>query len=112
MKEIAISKFKATCLAVLERVRKTGEPILELPRTAQNKFRGEPRTDQSKERSLSIRGKRLGGDRPSREKENSVQERFKTALVGTALPLLCGWSLLELREIGKHFRAVFFGVHV
>lgn len=28
MKEIAISKFKATCLAVLERVRKTGEPIL------------------------------------------------------------------------------------
>jgi len=28
MKEIAISKFKATCLAVLERVRKTGEPVL------------------------------------------------------------------------------------
>ena len=28
MEEIAISKFKATCLAVLERVRKTGEPIL------------------------------------------------------------------------------------
>ena len=28
MKEIAISKFKATCLAVLERVRKTGEPII------------------------------------------------------------------------------------
>lgn len=28
MEEIAISKFKATCLAVLERVRKTGEPVL------------------------------------------------------------------------------------
>ncbi len=28
MEEIAISKFKATCLAVLERVRKTREPIL------------------------------------------------------------------------------------
>jgi antitoxin (DNA-binding transcriptional repressor) of toxin-antitoxin stability system len=28
MEEIAISKFKATCLAVLERVRKTKEPIL------------------------------------------------------------------------------------
>jgi len=28
MEEIAISKFKATCLAVLERVRKTGHPIL------------------------------------------------------------------------------------
>jgi len=28
VKEIAISKFKATCLAVLERVRKTGEPVL------------------------------------------------------------------------------------
>lgn len=28
MDHIAISKFKATCLAVLERVRQTGEPIL------------------------------------------------------------------------------------
>ncbi|HEV1996050.1 MAG TPA: type II toxin-antitoxin system prevent-host-death family antitoxin [Candidatus Acidoferrum sp.] len=28
MEEIAISKFKATCLAVLERVRRTGEPIV------------------------------------------------------------------------------------
>jgi prevent-host-death family protein len=28
MDEIAISKFKATCLEVLERVRKTGEPVL------------------------------------------------------------------------------------
>jgi prevent-host-death family protein len=27
MEEIAISKFKATCLAVLERVRTTGEPV-------------------------------------------------------------------------------------
>jgi prevent-host-death family protein len=25
---IAISKFKATCLAVLERVRRTGQPVL------------------------------------------------------------------------------------
>lgn len=28
MKAIAISKFKATCLAVLEGVRRTGEPVL------------------------------------------------------------------------------------
>jgi len=28
MDAIAISAFKATCLAVLERVRKTGQPIL------------------------------------------------------------------------------------
>jgi len=28
MEEIAISKFKATCLSVLERVRKTKKPIL------------------------------------------------------------------------------------
>lgn len=28
MQEIAVSKFKATCLAVLEKVRKTGKPIL------------------------------------------------------------------------------------
>lgn len=28
MEKLAISHFKATCLAVLERVRKTGEPIL------------------------------------------------------------------------------------
>jgi prevent-host-death family protein len=27
MEEIAISKFKATCLAVLERVRKTRKPV-------------------------------------------------------------------------------------
>ena len=28
MEEMAISKFKATCLAVLERVRRTGQPVL------------------------------------------------------------------------------------
>jgi len=28
MEEIAISKFKATCLAVIEKVRKSGKPIL------------------------------------------------------------------------------------
>ena len=28
METISISKFKATCLSVLERVRKTGEPLL------------------------------------------------------------------------------------
>ncbi len=28
MPQIAISKFKATCLAVLERVKRTGQPIL------------------------------------------------------------------------------------
>jgi prevent-host-death family protein len=28
LEKIAISKFKATCLAVLERVRKTGAPVL------------------------------------------------------------------------------------
>lgn len=28
MSEIAISKFKATCLAVLERVRRTRKPVL------------------------------------------------------------------------------------
>ena len=28
METIAISKFKATCLAVLERVRRTGEPVV------------------------------------------------------------------------------------
>src|SRR5258708_37639268 len=28
MEEIATSKFKATCLAVLEKVKKTGQPIL------------------------------------------------------------------------------------
>lgn len=28
MEQIAISKFKATCLAVLDQVRKTGRPVL------------------------------------------------------------------------------------
>jgi len=27
MQEIAISRFKATCLSVMERVRKTGKPV-------------------------------------------------------------------------------------
>ena len=27
MEEIAVSKFKATCLAVLQRVRRTGQPV-------------------------------------------------------------------------------------
>lgn len=28
MEQVAISKFKATCLAVLKRVNRTGEPVL------------------------------------------------------------------------------------
>ncbi len=28
IEEMAISKFKATCLAVLEKVRRTGQPVL------------------------------------------------------------------------------------
>ncbi len=28
MEQVAISKFKATCLAVLQRVNRTGEPVL------------------------------------------------------------------------------------
>ena len=28
MKTVAISKFKAECLAILERVRRTGQPVL------------------------------------------------------------------------------------
>lgn len=28
MEKLAISKFKATCLAVIERVRRTGKPVL------------------------------------------------------------------------------------
>jgi prevent-host-death family protein len=28
MESLSVSKFKATCLAVLERVRRTGEPVL------------------------------------------------------------------------------------
>jgi prevent-host-death family protein len=34
MRSITISKFKATCLAVLERVRKTGEPVVVTKRGA------------------------------------------------------------------------------
>ena len=38
LETIAISKFKATCLAVLERVRVTGEPILVSWTDAQTMF--------------------------------------------------------------------------
>jgi len=43
--EIAVSKFKATCLAVLERVRKTGRPIL-VTRFGRPVARIEPPADQ------------------------------------------------------------------
>jgi prevent-host-death family protein len=45
MEEMAISKFKATCLAVLERVRKTGKPVL-VTRFGRPMARIEPPTDQ------------------------------------------------------------------
>lgn len=47
MQEIAISKFKATCLAVLEQVRKTGEPVL-VTRFGQPVARIEPPTQPAK----------------------------------------------------------------
>jgi prevent-host-death family protein len=53
MQEIAISKFKATCLAVLEQVRKTGEPIL-VTRFGQPIARIEPPNQ-------SVKRIRLGG---------------------------------------------------
>jgi len=45
VEEIAISKFKATCLAVLERVRKTGKAVL-VTRFGQPIARIEPPVDQ------------------------------------------------------------------
>ena len=47
METIPISKFKATCLAVLERVRKTGEPVL-VTRFGQPVARIEPPTQPGK----------------------------------------------------------------
>ena len=49
MEEIPISKFKATCLAVLERVRKTGEPIL-VTRFGQPVARIEPPAEKTGKR--------------------------------------------------------------
>jgi len=50
MDEIAISKFKATCLAVLERVRKTGKPVI-VTRFGQPIARIEPPTPTRQSRS-------------------------------------------------------------
>jgi prevent-host-death family protein len=49
MQEIAISKFKATCLAVLERVKKTGEPVV-VTRFGHPIARIEPLSSQSPKR--------------------------------------------------------------
>lgn len=49
MQEIAISKFKATCLAVLEQVKKTGEPVL-VTRFGHPVARIEPPVPQSAKR--------------------------------------------------------------
>jgi len=45
MHEIAISKFKATCLAVLEKVKKTRDPVL-ITRFGQPIARIEPPTSE------------------------------------------------------------------
>src|SRR5712664_3636150 len=55
---------------------------MELPRTAQNQFGGDSGIDESRERSLPIRGERVGGDRAAGEKANSVQERFRRVVQG------------------------------
>ncbi len=49
IQEIAISKFKATCLAVLERVKKTGEPVV-VTRFGHPIARIEPPNSQSPKR--------------------------------------------------------------
>jgi prevent-host-death family protein len=54
VEEIAISKFKATCLAVLERVRMTGQPIL-VTRFGQPVARIEPPAEKA------IKHIKLGG---------------------------------------------------
>ncbi|HEX4486967.1 MAG TPA: type II toxin-antitoxin system prevent-host-death family antitoxin [Terriglobales bacterium] len=53
MEQIAISKFKATCLAVLEKVRKTGEPVLV------TRF-GEPVAEIGPAKGVSPRKRKLG----------------------------------------------------
>ena len=53
MDSIAVSKFKATCLAVLERVRQTGEPVLVTKR-------GEPIAEIVPASPPSVDKRRLG----------------------------------------------------
>src|SRR5260370_5797462 len=55
---------------------------LVLPRTAQNQFGDDSGIDQSRERSFSVRGERVGGDRSLGEKANSIQERFWRVVQG------------------------------
>jgi prevent-host-death family protein len=63
MDEIAISKFKATCLAVLEKVNKTGQPIL-VTRFGQPIARIEPPTSPTKRIKLggAVGSMRIIGD--------------------------------------------------
>lgn len=53
LESIAISEFKATCLAVLERVRRTGVPVLVTRR-------GEPMAEVVPPSQSSVRGSWLG----------------------------------------------------
>ncbi len=63
MEKIAVSKFKATCLAVLEGVRRTGKPVL-ITRFGQPLAQVVPPTFESRRRKLGTqRGKaRIVGD--------------------------------------------------
>lgn len=53
MEAMAISKFKATCLSVLERVRRTGEPVLITKR-------GQPVAEIVPASRASAHGRKLG----------------------------------------------------
>lgn len=53
MRSIAISKFKATCLSVIDQVNRSGEPILVTKR-------GEPVAEVIPASSSSARARRLG----------------------------------------------------
>ncbi len=63
MEQIAISKFKATCLAVLERVRTTGSPVMVTRFGKPVAVVGPPETKKPVPRLGALEGKyRIAGD--------------------------------------------------
>ena len=75
MEEIAISKFKATCLEVLERVRRTRKPILV------TRF-GEPVAEVAPPSISGRKGKRLGAMVGPHELKAISSRLFATPMIG------------------------------
>ena len=106
MKKIAIPKFKATCLAGLERVRKTGNPVL------LTRF-GEPMAElppSSGVQAAEALGRFSGGNRSNHRRNRFSCQRRRRSGSPALMKLLLDthiwvWSALDRARLSSHLTA-------